>query len=332
MNLCILGAGAWGTALAVRFATLDHSVTLVARRLEQALELAQTRENTTYLPGVKLPASLQIGLELLPALMEAELVLFACPSKHLAETARAVKESLTPAWNIRALVVCCKGLESETNLLPCEVLARELPGFSRAVLSGPSFADEVGSGLPTALVFATDGGEAFARETRNSLSGKGLRVYSSDDIIGVELGGCLKNVYAVAAGLSDGLKLGHNAKAALVTRSLAEMMKVGSLLGGRAETFLGLGGVGDLMLTTQGPQSRNRSLGERIAQGQNAADAIHALGTAEGYRASRCFHEICAARGLPAPILEQVYHVLHTGRDPRHAVHALLNRDPRSES
>lgn len=331
MNICIIGAGAWGTAIAVCLQKAGHTVTLVPHLLEEAMALTRDRENRQFLPGVALPTSLQIGFEMAPALMEAELVLVACPSKFLRPTARQIKASLSSAWNIRAFVILCKGLEADTNLLPCAVLKEELPGFNLGALSGPTFANEIGAGLPGALVFGTDGGERLALDVRNALSCASLRVYSSDDLVGVELGGCLKNVYAIAAGICDGLKLGHTAKAALITRAMRELMRVGTACGGQAETFLGLSGFGDLMLTCTGPQSRNRTFGERVGAGEKPADILASGMTVEGFGSSDCFIDICKAKGIDAPILEQVHAILYKGVNPRDALLALMLREPKPE-
>lgn len=333
MNCVVFGAGAWGTAMAIHLDRQGHTVTLVPRRLEQALKLTAERENTDYLKGHKLSASLQIGLEATPALMDADVVFLACPSKGLAELVSQIGPALR-ASSARMVVSLCKGLDQNTLRRPTEVMALAAGKIPVATLSGPSNADEVARGMPTAMVLAAHQDDDTLREVQAALSGPTLRAYTSSDLPGVEIGGTLKNVYAVGAGLCDGLGLGSNAKAAFLTRALQEMMRVGVAVGGRPETFLGLGGVGDLMATAHGGWSRNRSFGEQVAK--DAAGAIAALATrrdsVEGYRATDTLTRVAKASQLDAPILFCLHRILFEGLDARAGVTTLMTRDLKPEA
>ncbi len=332
MNFAIIGAGAWGTAFAVHLCKSGHTVSLVPRRFEQALELGSARENVEYLPGVELPLSLQIGYELTPVLMEADVVLMACPSQALRETCGRVRAGLGLATRLRLVLSLAKGLEVGTHKRPSEVIAEVLPEYASGSLTGPTNAAEVAQGRPAAMVLAATGEDAFLAEAQAALSGPTLRVYTSDDVAGIEYGGCLKNVYAIAAGCCDGLKLGDNAKAALLTRALAEMVRVGVALGARPETFYGLGGFGDLVATCSGAWSRNRTFGQRVGEGNTAAELIAASkSVVEGYRTTESFAGLCAERGIDAPILAETYRILYEGRPPAEALHALMTRELRRE-
>jgi glycerol-3-phosphate dehydrogenase (NAD(P)+) len=332
MNVTILGAGAWGTALALHCGRAGHVVTLVPRRLEMALQLAAERENREYLPGFKLPASLQIGLELRPALMEAEMVLLACPMRGLRDLSKAVKRELDATIAPPMLVSLCKGLEAETLHLSHVVLAETLPGVPTAALSGPSYAGEVAAGQPTAVVLATNADEQHGRRVQHALSSATLRVYRSRDVAGVELAGALKNIYAIGAGLCDGLKLGDNAKAAYLTRALYEMTQLGARLGGQTATFYGLGGFGDLVATCNGRWSRNRSFGEDIAHGRTPEELLRGRHTVvEGYAATAAFAELCRREKIEAPILNEVYALLYSGRQPMETIQRLMGRELKEE-
>ncbi len=333
MNIVVVGAGAWGTAFTLHLARLRHTVTLVPRRFEQALALASTRENPEYLPGFALPQSVQIGHELAPVLMETELVLLACPSQALRETATRVQAGLGGATQLRLVLSLAKGLELGTHLRPSEVLAAALPGLAVGCLTGPTNAAEVAAGKPGAMVLAAQGAEeGFLAEVQAALSGPTLRVYRSSDVAGVEFGGCLKNVYAIAAGCCDGLRLGDNAKAALLTRALAEMVRVGGALGAKAETFYGLGGFGDLVATCTGAWSRNRTFGQRLGEGRKATELLAASkSVVEGYRTTESFYELCLERGIDAPILTETHRILYAGKPPAEALAALMGRELKRE-
>lgn len=332
MNFSIIGAGAWGTAFAIHLSRLNHTVTLVPRRFEQALAIASTRENTDYLPGIQLPLSIQIGHELTPVLMEAEVVILACPSQALRETCGRVKANLGLATQLKLVMSLAKGLELGTHLRPTEVIAAVLPDLVAGALSGPTNAAEVARGQPAAMVLAATRPLPFITDVQAALSGPTLRVYTSDDVVGVEFGGCLKNVYAIAAGCSDGLKLGDNTKAALLTRALAEMVRVGVALGAKAETFYGLGGFGDLVATCTGAWSRNRTFGQQLGEGRKAAELIAASkSVVEGYRTTESFYGLCRERGIDAPILGEIYRILYAGKPPAEALMALMTRELKRE-
>ncbi len=332
MNFAILGAGAWGTAFAIHLSRLGHTVTLVPRRFEQALALASARENTDYLPGLPLPPSLQLGHELTPVLMEAELVLLACPSQALRETSTRLRDHLPADHRLKLVVSLAKGLEAGTHLRPSEVITAVLPGVAAGTLTGPSHAEEVARGQPAAMVLAVAGADELLATAQAALSGPTLRLYTTDDVTGAEIGGCLKNVYAIAAGCCDGLRLGDNARAALLTRALAEMVRVGVALGARAETFYGLSGFGDLVATCHGAWSRNREFGFLLGEGRSVAELLAGRRTVvEGYRTTGSFAELCAGRGLDAPILAEMRRVLFENRPPAAALAALMGRGLKRE-
>ncbi len=318
--------------MALHLDRLGHVVTLVPRRFEQALSLASDRENRDYLPGDKLPLSLQIGHELKPAMMEADVLLLACPSHGMRETCRNVAKNLGAARSLRLVVSLAKGLERETHRTATQVVEELLPAYPSAALAGPSAAAEVAAGRPTALVLAAPEGFSGLAAVQAGLSGRNLRVYRSRDVAGVELGGCLKNIYAIAAGCCDGLRLGDNAKAALLTRALAEMVRLGTALGARSETFYGLSGFGDLVATSHGSWSRNRGFGQALGEGGTVEALLAGRRTVvEGYRTTAAFHDWCESRGLDAPILGEVNAILYRGKDPGKALHALMSRDLKAE-
>ena len=327
MNIAVLGAGAWGTAIAVNLAA-RHPITRWARDPAQAAALQAQRENRRYLPGIALPSTLSIGADLNDALRDANLVLAAMTTAGLRDILRQLKTARcdTP------VVWLCKGFEREHAQLPHQACAAELPHATCGVLSGPSFAEEVARGQPTALTLAS-ADAAFAGNTARELHGGSLRVYSSTDIIGVEVAGAVKNVMAIATGICDGLKLGMNARAALMTRGLAEITRLGVALGGRAETFMGLAGVGDLMLTCTGDLSRNRRVGLRLAEGKSLEAILSELGhVAEGVYSAREVARIALERGIDMPITDAVCRVLEAPHKAAQIARALLERDAKPES
>ena len=333
MNICVYPSGAWGTALALQLDRSGHRVTLIARDLDEALQMTTEREHKRRLPGIRFPAGFQISTELKPSLMEADVVILACPSRYLRATCEQLKQEAGLALNLRWVLALCKGLEVDTNRLPLEVMAEVLPEYFVGVLSGPTFASEVAQGQPSAIVLAGNAPSVELQKLQGAMSDRSLRIYTSDDPVGVQLGGCLKNVYAIAAGMAKGLGLGHNSTAALVTRALRELVRVGSALGGKPETFFGLSGLGDLMLTCHGEESRNRCFGKLLAQGASVEELLHERGmTVEGYRSAACFQAICKDKGLSAPILEQVYRILFEGQNLPAALAALMERELKEES
>ena len=332
MNCCLLGAGAWGTAMALHLDRCGHSVTLVPRRIEHALDMASSRENADYLPGHTLPHSIQIGCELGPVLMEAEVIFLACPSKALRALCRSIKPHMNAAWQLKLGLIMCKGLELETLKTPAEIVAEELPNLACGVLSGPSFAGEVAAVKPTALTLALENSFKDAERYQKAFSNNALRVYLAEDVRGTELGGTLKNVYAIASGLCDGLHLGDNAKAALLTRSLSEMVRLGVLLGGKKESYFGLSGFGDLVATCSGNWSRNRTFGERVGRGEAPTVIVESQkSVVEGYCATKCLHKICNEKNVDAPILSVIHDILYEGLEPLAAMQQLMTRDLTSE-
>jgi glycerol-3-phosphate dehydrogenase (NAD(P)+) len=327
MRISVLGAGAWGTALAVRLA--QHApLVLWTRSPAHADEMTQVRENQRYLPGYRFPDGVTVTSDLDRALRHAELLIAAVPSNGF----RSLITALRDAGVRTPLIWLCKGLESGSCSLPHAVLAEVWPQHPpAAVLSGPSFAQEVAGGMPAALTVACPDAE-FARQVARELHDPKLRLYSSSDLIGVELGGAVKNVIAIAAGISDGLGFGYNARAALITRGLAELTRLGLKLGGRPETFMGLSGMGDLILTCTGDLSRNRQLGLRLAAGETLADALKRLGhVAEGATTALEVARMSVSLGIEMPITMAVAQILNGTTPPGEAVAALLARDLRDE-
>lgn len=325
MNFVVAGAGAWGTAFSVHLARLGHAVTLVPRRAEHAAQLASARINADYLPGIPLPPAVTVSAT--PGSLDTvDAVLLACPAQALRETCR--RFSAAPV-----IVSLVKGLEVGSHRRPSEVIAEVAPSARVAALSGPTNALGVARGEPSAMVLAAGAIEPALERLQQVFSGPTLRVYTSDDLPGVEFGGCLKNIYAIAAGCCDGLRLGDNTKAALLTRALAEMVRVGAALGARAETFYGLGGFGDLVATCYGGWSRNREFGQRIGEGVPVADLLAGRRTVvEGHRTADSFAGLCTERGIDAPILREVRAILFEGKKPDAALAALMNRGLKRES
>lgn len=328
--IAVLGAGSWGTALAVQFARGGRRVRLWGRDAAQLEEMAARRSNERYLPGTPFPPSLALETELSGALNAARDVLIVVPSHAL----RALLTQLAPLL-APEMQVCwaTKGFETGSGKLPHQV-AREVLGAARpvAVLSGPTFAREVGAGLPTAMTIASPDG-AYAQELAAELSSSNFRAYTSTDIMGVEIGGAVKNALAVGAGLCDGLGFGANTRVALITRGLAEMTRLGVALGAQADTFMGLAGLGDLVLTCTDDQSRNRRFGLLLASGLAPAAALAQIGQAvEGYAAARAIRSVAAAAGVEMPLCEMAYRVLYEGLPAREAVRALMSRPIKAEA
>ncbi|WP_198971440.1 NAD(P)H-dependent glycerol-3-phosphate dehydrogenase [Xylophilus sp. ASV27] len=332
MEIVVLGAGAWGTAMAIAAAGAGaHAVQLWARDAVQAAALAQARENARYLPGATLPPALSIASGPLEALLPgAELVIVATPIAALRGVlAQLAGLGVPVAW-------LCKGFEAVAGdgaygLLPHEVCAQVAPALAAGTLSGPSFAQEVAHGRPTALVAASAHASVRAALVA-AFHGPALRVYANDDVLGVEVGGAVKNVMAIATGLCDGLRLGLNARAALVTRGLAEMSRLGLALGARAETFMGLSGLGDLVLTATGDLSRNRRVGLLLAEGHTLQQAVDSLGhVAEGVYCARTVLARARLLDVEMPITETVVALLDGRLQAAEAVQHLMGRDPRGE-
>jgi glycerol-3-phosphate dehydrogenase (NAD(P)+) len=322
-RVAVLGAGAWGTSIAsVLAARLE--VTLWARDPAQAQLIARTRRNERYLRGIEIPAAVRITANLADV-ERADLFLAATPVAGLRELLQKIEKDPPVVW-------LCKGFEEGTGLLPHQIAEQTLGAGARCgALSGPSFAEEVARGLPCALTLAARDG-AFAREAAAIVHGGRVRVYYSADLVGVEIGGAVKNVMAIAAGISDGLGLGHNARAALITRGLAEIARLGAALGGTLETFMGLAGAGDLILTATGDLSRNRRVGLQLARGLSLERILNDLGhVAEGVYSAREAAKLARARGVEMPVTEAVNAVLQGKLTPKAAVEQLLARDPKKE-
>jgi glycerol-3-phosphate dehydrogenase (NAD(P)+) len=327
MNITVLGAGAWGTALAIHLAQ-RHPVTLWARNADQVDEMSKQRANPRYLGDYAFPEALRVESDLHAALLSADLILSVVPTSGF----RAILREIRTTGCKVPVVWANKGLENGTSKLMHEVVAEELPPDQlRGILSGPSFAGELAKGLPTAITLAS-ADEAFANEAAAAFHGGTVRIYSSTDVVGVAVGGALKNVMAIAAGISDGMGFGANARAALITRGLAEITRFGMALGGRLETFMGLAGAGDLILTCTGDASRNRTVGLRLAKGETLQQIIDSLGhVAEGVHTTREVFNKAKQLGVDMPITCEVNAVLSEGRSPRVAVENLLSRGQKSE-
>lgn len=329
MNLSFLGAGAWGTALAASVAD-RHPTWLWARDAAQAQQLQRLRRNERYLPGVALPAALRITADFEVAVAHAAggLLIIATPTSALHEILRRLPAAVEAA---SAIIWLCKGFQDGTGWLGHEVARSVRPAARVGVLSGPSFAIEVALGKPTALVAASTDA-ALCDAVVDALHSDGLRVYTSADPIGVEVGGAVKNVLAIATGIADGMELGLNARAALITRGLAEMTRLGVALGARAETFMGLSGLGDLVLTATGDLSRNRQVGLRLAHGVPLARILGELGhVAEGVYSAATALQRARARAVDVPITEAVVGVIQGGITPAQALEQLMGRGARPE-
>ena len=331
MNLAVLGAGAWGTAIAAALGE-RHAVLLYVRDPVQCAQMVANRVNARYLPGLALPALVHLTDALPRALAHGAgangLVLIATPTDALRSIVRSARD-IAPA---ASFVWLCKGFEQASGQLPHQIVRAECGARADAgPLCGPSFAAEVAHGLPTALTVA--GTPQFCERVTHALHGGALRIYSTDDVIGVEVGGAVKNVLAIATGISDALDLGQNARAALITRGLAEMTRLGVALGARAETFMGLTGIGDLILTATGDLSRNRKVGLAIGGGSSADAAVAGLGhVAEGVRSAHAVLGCARQCGLEMPITEAVCGILSGALQPPQAMNALLAREPKAEA
>jgi glycerol-3-phosphate dehydrogenase (NAD(P)+) len=325
----VIGAGSWGTALAIQMARAGHETILWGRDAQQLDAMRRARRNAQYLPDASFPDSLRLGPDLRVALQQAGDVLVVVPSHAF----RAVLTLMHPHLRAASRVAwATKGFEIASGLLPHQVAQQVLGHGPGAVLSGPTFAREVGAGLPTAMTIAS-GDEAFAKDLASRLSGPNFRVYTQPDILGVEVGGAVKNVIAIGSGIADGMGFGANTRVALITRGLAEMMRLGVRLGAVPATFMGLACLGDLVLTCTDDQSRNRRFGIAIGRGQafgEAAKLIHQV--VEGVPAAHAVHGVAEKLGVDMPICTEVYRVLHENKPIREAVVALMGRGSRSET
>jgi glycerol-3-phosphate dehydrogenase (NAD(P)+) len=328
-SVAVLGAGSWGTALAILLARNEIPTYLWGRDSARMARMAHERQNGVYLPGIEFPAALRIREDLVELATEVERFLVVVPSHAFRATLQTIKPSLTTSAEI---AWATKGLEPETHKLLSQVIEEELGETIRtAVVSGPTFAREVAQNLPTAVTAASND-ESVAEEVANWLRNDRVRVYTNNDVVGVQLGGAIKNVIAIAAGISDGLGFGANARVALITRGLAELTRLGVAIGGHPETFMGLAGVGDLILTCTDDQSRNRRVGIALGQGRKLAEILGELGQeAEGVNTARELLTLAEENGVDMPITEQTARVLVGECSPQEAVEALLSREPKSE-
>jgi glycerol-3-phosphate dehydrogenase (NAD(P)+) len=329
LDIGVVGAGSWGTALASLLASKDYRVTLWSRGSEVADLVNQKHENPVYLPGVPLPENLAATTDMRAAVESAGLVLMVVPSHAMRETASRA----APYIRSDALVVSAtKGIEDETSKTMFDVLADVVGGPERiAVISGPSFATEVAGGMPTVIVAAART-ENVAQRIQHVFASPNVRVYRSTDVVGVEIGGVVKNIMAICTGVSDGLGYGHNARAAIITRGLAEIMRLAVAMGARTETLAGLSGIGDLVLTCTGDLSRNRQLGLRIGRGEKVADILRGMRmVAEGVRNTRAVKRLADRCGIEMPIVEVAYRVLYEDLSPSDALGELFGRSLKAE-
>jgi len=325
MNLTVLGAGAWGTSLARSLCVGGHRVTLWGRDADRLDEIRRTGRNERLLPGIDLPPSLRYEARLPAAVAGAEGVVVAVPSRSV----RAVTGVLVDYAGL--VVSVTKGIEYDTGLTMCGVLAETAPHARAASLSGPTFAIEVAHDIPTAIVAGSLDPQT-ATQVQQMFNRPSFRVYTSNDLLGVELGGALKNVIAIAAGVGDGLGFGDNSKAALVTRAVVEVRRLGVACGARPETFTGLSGLGDLMVTCFSRHSRNRGFGERVGRGEApAAIAAGMSAVAEGYPTARSAAQVARRHGVVTPVIDEVFAILYEAKNPGEAVRSLMTRDLKPE-
>jgi glycerol-3-phosphate dehydrogenase (NAD(P)+) len=325
MNVTVVGAGAWGTALALLIHQNGHAVTLWGHDAGHLAELASTGVNERHLPGIPLPRDWRTESDLTHATADAEVLILAVPSRAFRELASRLSHWTGPVVSVT------KGIELHTGLTMCGILEQVMPSAIPTALSGPSLALEVARGIPTAVVLAA-ADPTVARRVQELFFRPAFRVYTSTDLIGVELGGALKNVMAIAAGVCDGLAFGDNAKAALITRGQAEIRRLGVACGARPETFSGLSGLGDLTVTCFSRLSRNRNLGERLGRGEALSDILASTRSAiEGYHTARSARELAERLGVAAPLTREVHAMLYEGKDVRRAVQDLLSRDSKAE-
>ncbi len=325
MKITVLGAGAWGLALAKMLCEGGHSVTLWGHNPAGLEELRRTGRNERYLPGIDLPRGWTLEPNARRAVTGSELVIAAVPSKAFSEVTRDLAEFTGTVISVT------KGIEHETGLTMCGVLAQTAPKATRAALSGPTFAVEVARRIPTACVAASED-PAVAAAVQQLFHGPAFRVYTSTDTLGVELGGALKNVIALAAGVCDGLGFGDSSKAALITRSMAEVRRLGVACGAQAETFSGLSGLGDLTVTCFSKLSRNRGFGERLGRGEKLADVLAGMiAVAEGYPTARSAYFLAQRKRILTPVIDEVYRMLYEGKNLAKGVRDLMSRESKPE-
>lgn len=325
MKIAVLGAGAWGTALAKVLCENEHKVTLWGHVPELLEELSSRGRNEKYLPGIELPQNLRFQPDLSAAVADCDMAVFGVPSKAVREVAQRIGAFAG------AIVSVTKGIEHESGLTMCGILREVLPPAKVASLSGPSLALEVARGVPSAVV-AASGDEDVAQRVQEAFHRPTFRVYRSTDLLGVELGGALKNVIAIAAGACDGLGFGDNSKAAIITRALAEIRRLGEACGAQPETFAGLSGLGDLTVTCFSKLSRNRGFGEKIGRGENAADLLaNAQHVVEGFPTAKSAYRLARKHDVETPIIDEVHAMLHEGKPLKQAIADLIGREAKGE-
>ena len=328
-RISIIGSGSWGSSLAVLLSDHGLPITLWSHNPAVAEEINSRHSNSSYLPGIEIPTTVRATTDLAETL-DSQLIVFVVPSKAIRKVATDLAQLGPKPGTV--VVSCTKGIEHDSGKLMSQVLADCLPGCRMAVLSGPNLALEIARRIPAASVIGSDQPDLL-EPLQRVFSVKNFRAYTSDDLLGIQLGGALKNVYAIAAGVCDGFGMGDNSKAALVTRSLAEMTRLGVSLGGRKETFFGLSGVGDLMVTCFSAQSRNRKFGERLGRGETPASIIDSMQmVAEGVPTSLGAWQCAQRAGIDAPITAEIYSVLHQAKPPRESMSELLGRPPKPEN
>jgi glycerol-3-phosphate dehydrogenase (NAD(P)+) len=328
LKTAILGAGGWGTALAGLWGKDARKIVLWGHNADRIARMQKTRENSNYLPGLRLPQSVHITSDILDC-AGADLIVLATPSTALRNISTQLAKMIP--FDSAVLLSCTKGIEHGTGMRMTEILRETFPENKIAVLSGPNLAAEVARDLPTATVIACED-PACAASLQTALGSPRFRIYTSGDVVSIELGGAMKNVFAIAAGISDGLELGDNAKAALVVRSLAELVRFGVAMGGTATAFYGLSGAGDLMLTSYSVRSRNYSVGKRLGQGEPLAEITASMKMiAEGIPTARSAWECAQRLNIATPITDQVYSILYRQKKPLIALEELLKREPKPE-
>jgi len=331
MNITVLGDGAWGTALAILAQSKGHDVTLWGYFPDYIEQMKEKRENSQFLPGIILPDELNMTSDIADAVENAEIIIIAIPVKYMAGILQQKELSAIPDNAI--LVNVAKGIDTKTLKSPSDIIKESLGNVNYVAMSGPSHAEEVAEKMPTAVVAAC-ADEQSAEQVQQALSTDFFRIYTTYDVVGVELGGALKNVFALAAGICDGMEFGDNSKAALITRGIAEMARLGKALGGDPSTFAGLSGVGDLIVTCMSRHSRNRYVGEALGSGQTLPDIESSMGlvVAEGVTTAKSVHQLAEEKAVSTPVIDEVYQVLYKGKEPAKAAHDLMTREPKQET
>ncbi|MEA2013390.1 MAG: NAD(P)H-dependent glycerol-3-phosphate dehydrogenase [Verrucomicrobiota bacterium] len=329
MNICVLSDGGWGTAIALNLIKNEHNVTLWGPFADYIEEMKLSRENTRFLKGISLPDSLSLTSEIEEAVNNAEMLILASPSQFMRPVLKLIKDC---DYHDKIFVDVAKGIEVVSLKRISEIVFEELGRVNYSVLSGPSHAEEVAKGVPTAVVVASEIAES-ANIVQDVFMNDKFRVYTSEDTVGVELGGALKNIFAIAAGICDGMRIGDNSKAALITRAIVEMGRLGKVLGGKKETFAGLSGIGDMIVTCTSGHSRNRHVGEKLGEGLTLEEIQKGMGmvVAEGVKTTNSAYHLAKKYNVTVPIISEVYKCLYSGKRPMNAINDLMTRSPKME-